>query len=47
MRGIWADGDLVIVLWDGEAITRDGKPYRNTYTWYFQMQNGKAIEANA
>jgi len=29
MRGIWADGDMVIVLWDGEATARDGKPYRN------------------
>ncbi|MCC5668773.1 nuclear transport factor 2 family protein [Nostoc sp. CHAB 5784] len=47
MRGIWADGDIVIVLWDGEATARDGKPYRNTYTWYLQMQNGKAIKAIA
>lgn len=47
VRGIWADGDMVIVLWDGEAIAGDGRPYRNTYTWYFRMQDGKAIEAIA
>lgn len=47
VRGIWADGDMVIALWDGEATARDGKPYRNTYTWYFRMQDGKAIEAIA
>lgn len=47
VRGIWADGDMVIALWDGEATARDGKPYRNTYTWYFQMKDGKAIEAIA
>ncbi len=47
VRGIWADGDMVIALWDGEAIARDGRPYRNTYTWYFRMQDGKAIEAIA
>lgn len=47
VRGIWADGDMVIALWDGAATARDGKPYRNTYTWYFRMQNGKAIKAIA
>ncbi len=47
MRGIWADGDMVIVLWDGEATARDGKPSRNTYTWYFRMKDGKAIKAIA
>jgi uncharacterized protein len=47
VRGIWADGDMVIALWDGEATAADGRPYRNTYTWYFRMQDGKAIEAIA
>ncbi|MBW4661790.1 MAG: nuclear transport factor 2 family protein [Drouetiella hepatica Uher 2000/2452] len=47
VRGIWADGDMVIALWDGEATAGDGRPYRNTYTWYFRMQNDKAIEAIA
>lgn len=47
VRGIWADGDMVIVLWDGAAIARDGQPYHNTYTWFFRMQDGKAIEAIA
>lgn len=47
VRGIWADGDMVIVLWDGEATARDGRPYQNTYTWYFRIQDGKAVEAIA
>ncbi|MEA5594835.1 nuclear transport factor 2 family protein [Rivularia sp. UHCC 0363] len=47
VRGIWADGDMVIALWDGEAIAWDGRPYRNTYTWYFRMQDGKAVEVIA
>lgn len=47
VRGIWADGDMVIVLWDGEATAKDGKPYRNTYSWFFRMKDGKAIEAIA
>ncbi|KAM3102822.1 nuclear transport factor 2 family protein [Phormidesmis sp. 146-20] len=47
VRGIWADGDMVIALWDGAATAGDSRPYRNTYTWYFRMQDGKAIEAIA
>lgn len=47
VRGIWADGNMVIALWNGEATAGDGRPYRNTYTWYFRMQDGKAIEAIA
>ncbi|NJL54838.1 nuclear transport factor 2 family protein [bacterium] len=47
VRGIWADGDMVIALWDGAATAGDGRPYRNTYTWYFRMQDGKAIASIA
>jgi uncharacterized protein len=47
VRGIFADGDMVIILFDGEATARDGKPYRNTYTWYFQMKDGKVVKAIA
>jgi ketosteroid isomerase-like protein len=32
-RGIYADGDMVIALFDGAGTARDGKPYRNTYSW--------------
>ena len=42
VRGIYADGDMVIILFDAAATTKDGQPYRNTYTWYFQMAEGKA-----
>lgn len=47
VRGIYADGDTVIILFDAEATVRDGQPYRNTYTWYFQMKNEKVIKAVA
>lgn len=47
VRGIWADGDMVIVLWDGKATARDGRPYQNTYTWYFRMKDDQVIEAIA
>src|ERR1700722_18139214 len=32
MRGIYADGDMVIALFDGNATARAGKPYMNTYS---------------
>jgi len=47
VRGIFADGDTVIILFDAEAAVIDGKPYRNTYTWYFWMNDGKVTKAIA
>jgi ketosteroid isomerase-like protein len=47
VRGIYADGDMVIALWDGAAMARDGKPYENTYSWYLKMRNGKIVSATA
>jgi len=47
VRAIYADGDTVIVLWDGAAIARDGKSYENTYSWYLKMREGKIISAIA
>jgi ketosteroid isomerase-like protein len=47
VRGIYADGDMVIALFDGEAKARDGKPYKNTYTWYMKMREGKIVEVIA
>ena len=47
VRGIYADGDMVIALFDAEATARDGKPYKNTYTWYMQMRDGKIVNAIA
>src|SRR5580698_7915292 len=29
VRGIYADGDMVITLFDAAATTNDGQPYRN------------------
>jgi ketosteroid isomerase-like protein len=44
VRGIYADGDMVIAFFDGNGTARDGKPYRNTYTWYMRMRDGKIQE---
>ncbi len=44
---VWADGDHVIVNFDGEGVASDGRPYRNSYAWIFQMRDGKAVEVTA
>jgi ketosteroid isomerase-like protein len=47
VRGIYADGDMVIIFFDASATTRDNQPYRNTYTWYFQMKASKVVNVVA
>ncbi len=47
VRGIYADGDIVIILFDIDATARDGLPYHNVYTWYFQMKDAKVVKAIA
>ena len=47
VHGIYADGDTVIILFDASATTKDDRPYHNTYTWYFQMKEGKVFKAIA
>jgi ketosteroid isomerase-like protein len=44
VRGIYADGDMVVALFDGEGTALDGKPYRNTYSWFMRMRDGQIYE---
>jgi uncharacterized protein len=44
VRSIYADGNTGIVLFDAEGTARDGKPYRNTYTWFMSMEGGANVE---
>lgn len=46
-KRLWADGDYVIINWEGEAIARDEKPYTNSYIWIFRMEGGRATEVTA
>ncbi|MEG5265548.1 nuclear transport factor 2 family protein [Pseudomonas sp. JDS28PS106] len=46
-RQLWADGDHVVIHWDGVAVARDGQAYNNSYAWIFRMQDGKAVEVTA
>jgi uncharacterized protein len=47
VRGVYADGDMVIILFDAAATTKDGQSYHNTYTWYFRMRDEKVVSAIA
>jgi ketosteroid isomerase-like protein len=47
VRAVYADGDWVIVLFDGTATVRDGTTYSNTYTWYLRLQEDAIVEAIA
>jgi ketosteroid isomerase-like protein len=47
IRQISADGDNVIIMFDAKAVSHDGKPYTNTYAWFFTMHEGKVVAATA
>ena len=47
IRGVYADGDTVVVVWDGEGTRLDGKPYENTYAWIMRFRDGVVVEATA
>ncbi|KFI05555.1 nuclear transport factor 2 family protein [Massilia sp. BSC265] len=47
VRGLYADGDTVIVYFDAQGTATDGKPYKNTYTWIMDMEGGKAVRVVA
>ncbi|SHM00329.1 nuclear transport factor 2 family protein [Phytopseudomonas punonensis] len=46
-KQVWADGDHVIIQWDGTGVARDGQPYSNSYAWIFRMREDKAYEVTA
>jgi ketosteroid isomerase-like protein len=47
IREIHADGDAVVIFFDAAGTARDGKPYANTYAWFFHMSGGKVVKASA
>lgn len=47
VRGIYADGDVGVVLFDGDGTALDGKPYKNTYSWYLQMEDRQIVNVVA
>lgn len=47
IRSVHADGDTVIVLWDGHGIAIDGQPYENSYAWFMKLRDGLVIDGTA
>jgi ketosteroid isomerase-like protein len=47
VQAVYADGDTVIVVWDGEGTRLDGKLYKNTYSWFMRFREGLVVEATA
>ena len=47
VRNIIAEGDQVVLQWDGKATTKSGKPYNNSYCWVMRIADGKVKEGTA
>ena len=47
IRSIHADGDTVVVVWDGRGVANDGQPYENSYAWIMRMRDGKVVDGTA
>jgi ketosteroid isomerase-like protein len=47
IRSVHADGDTVIVLWDGRGVATDGQPYENSYAWFMQLRDGLVVDGTA
>lgn len=47
VRHVVAQGDAVVVVWDGTATTHDGRPYRNSYAWHMVLDGGRILRAVA
>jgi ketosteroid isomerase-like protein len=47
IRSVHADGDTVIVVWDGHGTDNDGQTYENSYAWIMRMHDGRVIDATA
>jgi ketosteroid isomerase-like protein len=44
---ILADGDTVVLQWDGTAMMKSGKPYANRYCWVMRIDDGRVVEGLA
>lgn len=47
IRGVYADGDTVIVLWDGRGATINDTIYENSYAWIMRIQDDHVIDGTA
>jgi ketosteroid isomerase-like protein len=47
IRSVVADGDTVVVVWDGRGVANDGRPYENTYAWIMRLAGGLVVDGTA
>ena len=47
VQHVVAQGDAVVVLWQGTATARDGGTYRNHYAWHMQLEGGHIVRVVA
>lgn len=47
VKGMYADGDTVIIHYDADAMGVDGIPYHNTYAWFLEMKDGQVVKGTA
>ncbi len=46
IKSVTAEGDRVVVEFEGNATTSDGKPYENEYCMVFTLADGKIKQVN-
>ncbi len=47
IRSITADGDTVVVVWDGQGVANDGRQYQNSYAWIMRLADGAVVDGTA
>ena len=47
IHGVYADGAMVIVHWDGHGVANDGEPYDNAYVWLMRLRDDLVIGDHA
>ena len=47
IHGIYADGDTVIVIFDGRGTATDGQVYENSYAWIMKLADGLVVDGTA
>jgi uncharacterized protein len=47
IRGVYADGDTAVVIWDGRGTALDGRPYENSYAWVLRVRDGALVDGTA
>ncbi|KZD01042.1 nuclear transport factor 2 family protein [Oceanibaculum pacificum] len=47
VKQIVAQGEHVVVMWDGTATAKNGDSYRNSYAWHLVLAEGKITRVTA